>query len=436
MFAVGALGLVGLLWWTTAGSQQRATDASILADIYALSGNWQNDGGVQSGMVRIRDMLAEDIQSTNIILLTTPDRHFLAGNLDTWPLAIIPDNETWHEIEVLRVGAQVPARVTTRIMSDGNLLLVGRDITAGMAVRTMIREAILWSIALTILLAVLGGLLIRRMLVRRLRPFLTTAQRFAAGDLTQRVPARETGDEINDLGSKLNTMLDRTVLLMEGIQHVSNAIAHDLRTPITRARARLEEATRSPPDVETMRGAIERAIADLDGITTVFQALMRITEIESGARRAAFAAADLAPVLLDMAETYEAVAEERNVKLVAYLPPKIAFVGDRDLVAQAVANLLDNAVKFTPAGTTVTLKAELQDNMITISVSDAGPGIPHKDHTHAVARFWRAETARNTPGSGLGLAMVDAVATLHGGTLLLNNTDPGLCAILKLPAAP
>ncbi len=436
MFAAASLALVSLIWWTTAGSQQRAIDRSILADMQMLEASWQGDGGIQDLMVRIRDMLAEDVEASVIVLLTTPERRFLAGNLDSWPRAVSPEADSWYEIEVLRVGAQVPARITARTLPDNSLLLVGRDITGVTALRDMIREAILWSILLTILLALLGGLMTRRLLVRRLKPFLVMAERFASGDLTQRVPAQETGDEINHLALKLNDMLDRIVMLMEGIQEVSNAIAHDLRTPITRARNRLEESTRSLSDTETMRADIERAIMDLDDITAVFQALMRINEIQSGARRAAFARTNLTPVLLDMAETYEAVAEEREVKVVTDLPSVMPFIGDRNLVAQAVANMLDNAVKFTPSGTTVTLSAQIKNGRISISVQDQGKGIAPEDRPRATSRFWRAEAARHTPGSGLGLALVEAVAALHNGTLELGDANPGLCATLQFPARP
>jgi signal transduction histidine kinase len=219
---------------------------------------------------------------------------------------------------------------------------------------------------------------------------------------------------------------------MDGVRQVSNAIAHDLRTPITRARTRLEDAAIHAGTEAELRAAVERAMSDLDGVVNVFQALLRIAEIEAGARRSAFAPFDLAPLLTDLAELYDAVAEERGIALRAEIPDQLPGLGDRDMVQQAVANLLDNALKFSPADTIITLAAHSVANGIEIIVADQGPGIPEADRARAAERFFRGEAARSTPGSGLGLALVQAVAHLHGGTLVLSDAAPGLRATLTL----
>jgi signal transduction histidine kinase len=220
---------------------------------------------------------------------------------------------------------------------------------------------------------------------------------------------------------------------MEGVREVSNAIAHDLRTPITRARARLEDAGLHAETVPDLRAAIERATADLDGIVAVFQALLRIAEIEAGSRRSAFAQIDLAPLVADVAELYGAVAEEKGITLSVSAPTHLPVYGDRDLIQQALANLVDNAVKFSPAGGAVRLSTSVTAAGVDIIVADQGPGIPVADRARATERFYRGEIARNTPGSGLGLALVQAVAQLHGGNLRLEAAEPGLAAILSLP---
>jgi signal transduction histidine kinase len=220
---------------------------------------------------------------------------------------------------------------------------------------------------------------------------------------------------------------------MEGVRQVSNAIAHDLRTPIARARSRLEDATLHAGTAAELEAAIERAIADLDGIVAVFQALLRIAEIEAGSRRAAFARMDLVAPLASVEELYEALAEERGVTLSADLPEQLPAFGDSALIQQAVANLVDNAVKFSPHGGTATLSARLLPASLEIEVTDHGPGIPAGERSKATQRFYRGETARHTPGSGLGLAMVHAVAQLHGGSLRLEDAEPGLRAVLSLP---
>src|SRR6185312_7915494 len=226
-----------------------------------------------------------------------------------------------------------------------------------------------------------------------------------------------------------------------GVREVSNAIAHDLRTPITRARTRLEDAALHAGTAAELRAAIERATSDLDGIVAVFQALLRIAEIEAGSRRSSFARIDAGPLMAGVAELYGAVAEERGVTLDASVPVHLPAYGDGALIQQAVANLVDNAVKFSPTGGTVRLAASIGPSGgpaggpsgLEIAVSDEGPGIPAAERAKATERFYRGEASRNTPGSGLGLALVQAVAHLHGGTLRLEDAAPGLRAMLSLP---
>jgi signal transduction histidine kinase len=227
-------------------------------------------------------------------------------------------------------------------------------------------------------------------------------------------------------------MLDRIGRLMDGVRQVSNAIAHDLRTPITRARTRLEDAALHAECADDLRAAIERATLDLDGIVAVFQALLRIAEIEAGSRRSSFARLDLVPLLAEVADLYGAVAEERDIVLRLETPDAVPAYGDNAMLQQAIANLVDNAVKFSPDGGTVRLTASVS-TMIIIAVEDQGPGIPLADREKATDRFYRGESARSTPGSGLGLSLVLAVAQLHGGTLRLEDSRPGLRAVLSLP---
>jgi signal transduction histidine kinase len=219
------------------------------------------------------------------------------------------------------------------------------------------------------------------------------------------------------------------------VRQVSNAIAHDLRTPITRARARLEDAATHARTEADLHAAIERAQVDLDGVVSVFEALLRIAEIEAGSRRSAFARLDLAPLLRDLAELYDAAAEARGQRLELDIAPGLPVFGDRDMIQQAVANLLDNALKFSPPASAIRLAATAAPDGVRITVADAGPGIPEADRARATERFFRGEAARDTPGSGLGLALVQAVAALHGGVLCLEDNRPGLRAVLRLPAA-
>ncbi len=286
------------------------------------------------------------------------------------------------------------------------------------------------------LLATVGALIVRSLFRRTLANISETTAAVAAGDLTQRVRLAGTADEFDLLAETINDMLDRITRLMDGVRQVSNAIAHDLRTPITRARARLEDAALHATSDAELRAAIERATAELDGVVAVFKALLRIAEIEAGARRSAFTRFELTPLLQDLAELYGAVADERAIRLVATLAPGLSVFGDRALIQQAVANLLDNALKFAPSAGLIRLEAQPEGAGIEIAVADQGPGIPAAERAHATERFFRGEAARHTPGFGLGLALVQAVAQLHGGSVRLTDAAPGLRAVLFLPSAP
>ncbi len=447
LFATAALVLVGALWLVTAGTLDRQTDMAIRADALALVERFR-EGGTTGLVEAIEERLAVDVENDSIYLLVTADTdRRLAGNLNRWPVAWHP-TENWFHTRVVHDGAETEARLY-RVELPELRLLVGRDETERQRLRHLLTEGVLSTSGIAVSLAFLGAWLMRRAIQARLRPTFATAAAIAGGDLSSRVALTGRDDEFDRLAATMNTMLDRIVMLMDGVRGVSDAIAHDLRTPIARARAKLEEALAaagcpSTPEGAALRAAVERGIADLDGIARIFRALLRIAEAEAGARRAAFASFDLVPVLADAAEIYEAAAEARGQRLTADLPEKLELSGDRDLLLQAVANLLDNAIKFTPPGGEVRLSAAAVptpagDAGIEVAVEDDGPGMPPGDRERAGQRFFRADKARATPGSGLGLALVQAVAGLHGGELVLEDADPereppGMRAVLRLPS--
>jgi signal transduction histidine kinase len=332
-----------------------------------------------------------------------------------------------------RHGSESLARLHRYPLPEGYSLLVGRNVQPRAALRDLLTRTLAWALLLIGFLSVFGGIIVQRMFRRMLSHVSATAAAISAGDLSPRVRLSGRGDEFDRLAETINDMLDRIGRLMDGVREVSNAIAHDLRTPITRARARLEDAAEHAHDTDDLRGAIHCAINDLDGITAVFQALLRISEIEAGARRSAFTLVDVVPLLVDLADLYGAIAEERDITLALHLEESLQVRGDRELIQQAVANLLDNALKFSPPGSAVRLTAVQEAGSVRIGVSDQGPGIPHADVERATERFFRGETARNTPGFGLGLTLVRAVAHLHGGAVLLLHSKPGLEAVITLP---
>lgn len=432
VFGLSALALAFSIWYSTVGLLQRQVQIAIRNDATALSDHF-SVGGLPSLVAAINDRLTEHLDGNAIYLLVDPLGNRITGNLQTWPIGL---NQTsaWYQLSVTRRGNRSVALLRDYALPGGFQLLVGRDVTSRAELRRLLRDGLLWALGIMVALGLLGALVIRSMFRRMIRDISNTTRAISRGDLSRRVNVSGNGDEFDELADNINDMLDRIARLMDGVRQVSNSIAHDLRTPITRARARLEDAVNHAGTAEDLRHAIERATVDLDAIIAVFQALLRIAEIEAGSRRSAFAELDLAPLLNDIDELYRDVAEERGLRLEANIAGPLPFWGDRELMQQAVTNLLDNALKFTPPGTTITFAARLEDTMISIAVGDRGPGISPCDRERATERFFRAESARNTPGSGLGLALVAAVAQVHNGTLRLLDNRPGLRAVISCPA--
>jgi signal transduction histidine kinase len=433
VFGVSALALILYLWWASTGLLTRQVDVAIRADVVALAERWRA-GGAVALRDTIQDRLARGVQPDALYLLADPSLQPVAGNVQAWPTGL-NSTDAVVEVPVLHNGESGLARVWRYDLADGYHLLVGRDVRTRAALRDLVESALLWAALLVALLVAAGALLVRGLFRHLLLRVSDTAAAVEAGDLTRRVQLSGRGDELDRLAALINTMLDRIGQLMEGVRAVSNNIAHDLRTPVTRARARLEDAAAHAGSADELRAATERAVIDLDGITQVFEALLRIAEIEAGARRSAFAPLDAAPLLAGLADLYGAAAEEHGLRLETEIAESLPVLGDAALLQQALANLLDNALKFSPPGGRLLLRGEAQDGRVRILVSDQGPGIPEADRARAAERFFRGEDARHTPGFGLGLALAQAVAVLHGGALLLEDAEPGLRAVLDMPVS-
>jgi len=272
--------------------------------------------------------------------------------------------------------------------------------------------------------------------LRRVDAIERTGREIMEGNLTRRLPVRGTGDEFDRLSEGLNAMLERIQSLMEGVKQVSNDIAHDMRTPLARLRQRLEAARLPGKTADEQAASIDGAIADTDGLLRTFSALLRIAQIESGSRRAGFAEVDLSALFAAMVETYAAVAEDRGQHVSGTIAPGLAMRGDRELLTQVLANLIENALTHSPAGAQVTLTLERIDGRIVGCVADNGPGIPPAQREKAFRRFYRLDTSRTTPGSGLGLSLVAAISALHGIEITLGDNAPGLRVTLHFPPQP
>jgi signal transduction histidine kinase len=271
-------------------------------------------------------------------------------------------------------------------------------------------------------------------LVRKIETVSATSRNIIQGDLTQRVPVAQAGDEFDRLSLSVNAMLDRIETLMRDLRQVTTDIAHDLRTPLTRLGQRLEEAVRSNADAEALRQNLAAARGEVDDILAMFAAILRIAEVESGARKAAFASVDLGEVVDTVVEVYRSSAEEKKQHLEHRIDPGVGTRGDRDLLVQLCANLLENAIRHCPPGTRIEVSAVHRDGWVEVSVSDNGPGIPAEMRGKVLQRFVRLENSRTTPGYGLGLSLATAIANLHDAPLAIMDNSPGLRVSVRLIA--
>jgi signal transduction histidine kinase len=285
------------------------------------------------------------------------------------------------------------------------------------------------------LLAIGGAVLFRRQLEHRVSAIRRTAREIEAGDLTRRIPITGVEDEFARLNRDINSMLDRIEHLMDGVRHVSNAIAHDLRTPLGRIRSRLEEALRPGNNTLQLAGTARFAIRQVDDLIQMLDRLLQIAEAEAGARRASFTLVPLGSVISDVVELYDATAEAEGIILVSEIESDPVTLGDRNLLASALVNLIDNALKYAGNGATVRVRAVQEPDSVSIVVQDDGPGIPSAERSRVVGRFYRLDRSRSLPGNGLGLSIVTAIASLHWGKLYLEDAKPGLIARIVLPRA-
>ncbi len=381
---------------------------------------------------------------SSLYLVTTPSGEGLAGNVAALQPGAL-SHSGWLETSYRRFDSPegVDRSALVEIVQLGGFrLLVGRDLEERERLYGIITNAGRWSFALVVVLGVAGGFFVSRRVLSRIDAMTGTAQTIMAGDLSGRLPVAGTGDELDRLADNVNAMLDRIVALMRGLSEVSDNIAHDLKTPLTRLRNRCEEALRGSSSDMDYRAALESTIEESDELIRTFDALLMIARAESGHARDNMTEFDAAQIVRDVSELYEPLAEEKGLALKVDASMAAPLRGNRELVSQALANLVDNAIKYAapdaklnghPAE--ILVKAGNAGERITLTVEDRGPGIPEADRGRVVERFVRLEKSRSEPGSGLGLSLVSAVARLHGGELKLEDNHPGLRSVIALPRA-
>ena len=402
-----------------------------------------NEAGIR-GLVLVLDLRSRR-PGSSLYLVTTPTGEGLAGNVGSLEPGVL-DHPGWLETSYRRIeapdGVEHRALVQVVELPGGFRLLVGRDLEERERIYGIISNAGRWSFALVVVLGLAGGFFVSRRVLKRIDAMTDTANTIMAGDLGGRLPIAGTGDELDRLAGNVNAMLERIEALMRGLKEVTDNIAHDLKTPLTRMRNRCEQALRGEQGRD-YRAALESTIAESDDLIRTFDALLMIARAELGQARGNMDEFDAAEIARDVGELYEPLAEQKGLVLKIDAPAPAAVRGNRELVSQALANLVDNAIKYAGpdaskingAAAEILVKAGADGERITLSVADRGPGIPEADRGRVVERFVRLEQSRSEPGSGLGLSLASAVARLHGGELRLEDNRPGLRSIIALPRA-
>lgn len=404
---------------------------------------WLLDQTTYSGLPGLQRLIDErsaaEPNRRAMFLLADGLGRSLAGNLGGWPAAVPDaDNFITFDVEVMEDGRRLPKSHVAKakiVELDGFRLLVGRDINDLVQTQRLMRTAILFGVGAIVVLGLLGGLILSRWMLNRLERVNRATARIMAGDFGQRIATEGHGDEFDELALNLNAMLERIERLLAGMRQVSEDIAHDLRTPLSRMRSRIEVALMGTPNSEESRGLLEDTLRDADSLIETFNALLAIARAEAGAQHGDWERLDLADLARDVAELYEPLAEDGSITLQLEARDGAVVLGHRQLVAQAIANIADNAIKYTPPGGTVTI-ATAAGAVPSVTVTDTGPGIPLEQREHAKQRFVRLDAQRSTPGSGLGLSLVDAVAKLHDARLALADNQPGLRVTLTFKPSP
>ena len=446
VFALFAAFLLGYFALNTRRLVTEQITDTVDAEITGLSEQYRQ-GGIRRLVLVIEWRSRRP--GSSLYLVTTFQGEALAGNIGSLAPGVL-DKPGWTETAYRRQeeteGAEHHALVRVFQLPGGFRLLVGRDLEERERLYHIIVSAGRWSVAIVIVLGLAGGLFVTRRVLRRVDAMTDTSRTIMAGDLSGRLPIAGTGDEIDRLALNLNIMLERIEALMHGLKEVSDNIAHDLKTPLTRLRNRCEQALRGDHNDIEYRAALEQTIEESDRLISTFDALLMIARAESGQARDNMTELDAAELAHSIGELYEPLADEKGIVLAVEAEQPVPLKGNRELISQALANLVDNAIKYSEpaakpdgaveegaAPSDIVIRAESDGSKVLLTVADRGPGIPEADRVRAIERFVRLERSRSLPGSGLGLSLAAAVARLHGGELTLSDNNPGLKSIIALP---
>ena len=428
LFATSVAVLGVIVYLATAATLDRRLDTRIAGEMTVLKSGFQA-GGLTRLEAEVRTHQRTQPAGPLDYLVIGSGGAPLAGDLP-----IVPGRIGWSNIKNKESDGDIShRRVLVAALAGGERLAIGADREQIDELEDAIFNGFASAFGAVIALGSLGGIALSLVLLKRVETIRRTAEAIIAGDLTQRVPVRGTNDDFDRLSQTLNRMLDRISELMESLRHISADIAHDLKTPLSRLRQRLETTQTQAQSVEDHAAAIEAAIVHVDEILTTFNALLRIAQIEAGTRRAGFSELDLSNVFATVVEAFAPAAEDAGKRLDAKIKPTIRFSGDRELLTQMLANLVENAIRHTPAGTRIEVALGSDHQRIVGAVTDNGPGAPAEERERIFRRFYRLEQSRSTPGNGLGLSLVKAVADLHDIALEVRDAKPGLQIVMRFP---
>lgn len=425
----------GILYFVRLSSQETllSEQKAVVAELRdGLLAEYRKEGK-PALVAAIRDRLQFPQSGIPVILLLNPDGTVAAGNLDNWP-PVIGETTDWTTLTLYRKDATAPEAMafSASTLRDGSHLLTGHVIESGLQLQKINDEALFAAALLALPISLLIALQVGRSIARRIAAIARTAEAIGAGDLSHRVPLNGTHDAFDRMGAGINEMLERIELLVEELRMVTDGLAHDLRSPVTRLKSHIEQAfadTRDPEDL----AVFEKISAEADTLLRMLTTALQISRAEAGIGRERFETVALGDLLEDLGEIYGPSVEDCGFGLETTVPVPIAISLHRDLISQALGNLIENACKYARGGTTIRLSARKDDNAVVLTVSDDGVGIPAELRDIALRRYSRLDPARHKPGAGLGLALVASTARLHGGTFTLEDNQPGLRAVIRLP---
>jgi signal transduction histidine kinase len=431
-FLITSSAMLAGVYWTASNYIDRQMGETIDAEITGLSERYRQQG--LRGLIQvIGERSAAERDRKSLYLLADELFRPITGNLLGWPEEE-PDAEgrLHFSVQHLTPAGLQTFRAAGRVfvLPGSYRLLVGRSLQETERMKTALSHAIAVGLALTVLLGLAGGIVTSRGFLQRVDGINRTMRRIMAGDISQRVARRRDGDEFDQLAAGINAALDEIETLVGTLRTVTDNVAHDLRTPLHRLRSRIDVALLGEPDAEAYRRTLEETMADADRLLATFNALLTIAQAEGGARANQLQLLDLVAVVRDVVELYEPLAEDKGLVLTLDAPAEAPARGDRHLLSQALANLIDNAVKYTPEGGRVTVRIAAGPEP-KVEVADNGPGIPEDERGRVLEPFARLDATRSTPGNGLGLSLVAAVARLHGAELELGDNAPGLVVRLR-----